>query len=189
MAAPTSAADFRKMLTGGVPLLVGGAFRAWPVAGIKATGEPVSLASLNGEITVTPADLRVTAGVGAPIGGIEKEGERPGGAGSPLAPRGGGGGPAPAGPGLRADAEPPPRAAHFLREEIFRLRRGAGVLAAQGRAPVECAGPGRGRADFPRGTRRAGRLGRRESRRRGGENPRRAGIHRAGAGGGGGEEG
>src|SRR4030043_248116 len=78
MDAPTSAADFRKMLTGGVPLLVGGAFRAWPVAGIKATGEPGSLASRNGEITVTPADLRVTAGVGAPIGDIEKEAERHG---------------------------------------------------------------------------------------------------------------
>jgi hypothetical protein len=78
MEAPTTAADFSKMLTGGVPLLVGGAFRAWPVAGVEPAGEPVSLSHLNNEITVTPADLRVTAGVGAALGDIEKEAERHG---------------------------------------------------------------------------------------------------------------
>lgn len=78
MEAPTSAAELRKMLTGGVPLCVGGALRAWPVAGVGESGEPVSLAFLNGEIVVAAADLRVTAGVGAAIGDIEKEAERHG---------------------------------------------------------------------------------------------------------------
>ncbi|MCX7022800.1 MAG: hypothetical protein NTW26_11110 [bacterium] len=78
MEAPRTAADLRKMLTGGVPLLVGGALRAWPVAGVEPAGEPVSLSLLNGEIAVTPEDLRVTAGVGATLGDIEKEAERVG---------------------------------------------------------------------------------------------------------------
>ncbi len=78
MEAPRTAADLRGMLTGGVPLVVGGALRAFPLAGKKGTGEPVSLALLNGEIVVEAEDLRVTAGVGATIGDIEKEAERRG---------------------------------------------------------------------------------------------------------------
>ena len=78
MEAPRTAADFSTMLTGGVPLLVGGALRAWPLAGIERAGEPVSLSRLNGEIIVAAEDLRVTAGVGAPIGDIEQEAERRG---------------------------------------------------------------------------------------------------------------
>jgi|GEM_PF-3546021 len=78
MKAPRTAADFSKMLTGGVPFIVGGALRAWPLAGGQGTGEPVSLSLLNGEIGIVAADLRVTAGVGATLGDIEKEAERHG---------------------------------------------------------------------------------------------------------------
>jgi FAD/FMN-containing dehydrogenase len=78
MEAPRTAAELRDMLTGGVPLLVGGALRAFPLAGAEEPGEPVSLSSLNGDITVFAEDLRVTAGAGAALGDIEREAERHG---------------------------------------------------------------------------------------------------------------
>jgi hypothetical protein len=78
MEAPRTAAELRKMLTGGVPLCVGGAHSAWPLAGAEEAGEPASLSLLNGEIAVVAEDLRVTAGAGASIGDIEREAERHG---------------------------------------------------------------------------------------------------------------
>jgi len=45
---------------------------------VDEVGEPIFLASLSKEITVHPADLRVTAGVGAFLGDIETQAERHG---------------------------------------------------------------------------------------------------------------
>ncbi|MCK4593580.1 FAD-binding oxidoreductase [bacterium] len=69
---PTTSAELRELLTSGVPLLMGGALPCWPLAGVETEAEPVSLSSLNKEITVVAEDLRVTVGVGAPMGEIEK---------------------------------------------------------------------------------------------------------------------
>jgi hypothetical protein len=72
---PTTAAELRDLLLKGVPLMPGGALPSWPLAGVASSGEPVPLSSLGDEITVVAEDLRVTAGIGAPLGDIELEAE------------------------------------------------------------------------------------------------------------------
>ncbi len=78
MDSPKTATELRELLTSGVPLLMGGALPCRPLAGVETEAEPVSLSSLNKEITVVAEDLRVTAGVGAPIGEIERAAEKSG---------------------------------------------------------------------------------------------------------------